>query len=75
MIATIDQPKAFRPTEPMPPDLRFNERADACAVVLTANGIQHRAVLELDGRGFARNRDIADMLESIAREVRKMPDT
>jgi hypothetical protein len=57
--------------EPMPPLLRYRARADACAVTMTFNGVEHRAVLDLDARGMVRPGDVAAMLEGLAGEIRK----
>lgn len=72
MIATVEPPKgnAFRPVEPMPPEIRYRERKDACAVSLLFNGVMHMATLDLDGGGKARPGDVAAMLEKMAAEIR-----
>jgi hypothetical protein len=59
----------LRPVDPPPPDLRFNARPDACALVLAVNGVSYRAVLPLDGRGFATAEDVAGMLRAMADQV------
>jgi hypothetical protein len=57
--------------EPMPPDLRFRARADACAVTMTFNGVEYRAVLDLDPGGRAMPDEVARMLEGLAKEIRR----
>jgi hypothetical protein len=64
-------PTGGREAEPMPPALRYRARPGACAVVMVFNGTEHRAVLDLDGRGMARAEDVAKMLRAIARQVER----
>ncbi len=63
------QMQAFRSAEPMPPDLRFSARADACAVTMTFNGTEYRAVMDLDAKGYARPGEVAVMLRRLADEI------
>lgn len=70
MTPQTETVRPLRSEVPMPPDLRFRAREDACAVVMVFNGTEHRAVLNLDRSGRCRPEDVARMLERLAAEIR-----
>jgi hypothetical protein len=62
---------ARRRFQPVPPKLSLTSRSSTAVLKVAANGVEYRAMIELDNRKRASSVEIAMMLERMAGYIRR----